>query len=75
MPAGSIASAPFGIIACLRFATRSASGSKRIRRAKPAMIAAIFCLHPLVELELDAGEAGDDLRGQVVGGRARARRW
>ena len=46
VPAGSITSAPRGIIACLRFAARSASGSKRMRRAKPAMIRAIFCSMP-----------------------------
>ena len=32
-------------------------------------------LHLLVEDQLAAGEARDDLRGQVVGGRAEARRW
>ena len=34
------------------------------------MIAAIFASIALVEHQLDPGEAGDDLGGQVVGGRA-----
>ena len=34
------------------------------------MISAIFASIPLVELQLHPGEARDDLRGQIVGGRA-----
>ena len=75
VPAGSIAAAPAGTIACLRFASRSASGSKRIRRANPAMIRRDLRLHLLVEHELAAGEATHDLGREVVGGRPEARRW
>src|SRR5215212_932471 len=42
VPTGSIVVAPSGIIACFRFAARTASGSKRRRRAKPARMSAIF---------------------------------
>ena len=69
MPAGSSAVAPTGTIACLRLAALSASGSNRIRRAKPAMIAAIFASISSSRTMLDAGEARDDLGRQVVGGR------
>ena len=41
-PPGRSSAAPRGTIACLRLASRSASGSKRSRRAKPARIPAIF---------------------------------
>ena len=72
MPAGLIAVAPTGTIACLRLASRRASGSKFMRLANSARIVGDLLLHLLVQDELAAGEAADDLRGQVVRGRAQA---
>jgi hypothetical protein len=42
VPAGSIGVAPSGTIACLRLPSRTASGSKRSRRAKREMISPIL---------------------------------
>ena len=68
--------APSGIIACLRFAASSASGSKRMppREAgdDPRRSSASI---PSSSTMLDPGEPRDDLGRQVVGGRARGRRW
>ncbi len=66
MPAGSSAIAPSGTIACLRLASRTASGSKRSRRAKRAMICAIFSSISLIEHQLATGEAAHDLGRQVI---------
>ena len=74
-PPGRSSVAPRGTIACLRLASRSASASKRSRRAKPREDAGDLLLHPLVEDQLPAGEPGDHLGRQVVGRRAEARRW
>ena len=69
VPAGSTVIAPSGTIACFRFATFSASGSMRKRRAKPAQDLGDPLLHALVEDQLAARERPHDLGGEVVGGR------
>ena len=70
MPTGSSAVAPSGTIACLRLASITASSSKSEAAGEAAQDLGDLLLHLLVEDQLAAGEAGDDLGGEVVGGRA-----
>ena len=72
VPAGSIVAAPRGTIACLRLASRSASGVEARPPRKARQDAGDLLLHPLVEDELPAGETGDHLGGQIVCRRAEA---
>ena len=75
VPAGSSAIAPSGTIACLRVPSRRPSGSNFIRRANPATISAIrFSIASSRTISRPL-KPRDDLGGQVVGGRAEARRW
>ena len=70
VPTGSSGVAPSGTSACLRFDSRIASSSKLKRRANPRRISAIFSSTSSSRKQLATGEAGDDLGGEVVGGRA-----
>ena len=72
MPTGSSGIAPSGTIACLRLASSTASSSKLKRLREAAQDLGDLRLHLLVEDQLAAGEAGDHLRRQVVGGRPQA---
>ena len=77
MPTGSSAIAPSGTIACLRLASmhRLLVEVEAAALGEAAQDLGDLRLHLLVEDQLAAGEAADDLGGEVVGGRARGRRW
>ena len=72
-PRGRSRSAPLRDHRLLSVRDRAAPpGSKSIRSAKPAMIAAIRSSISSSSAHLAAGEAGHDLGGEVVGGRPEA---
>ena len=60
---------PSGTIACLRVPSRRPSGSNFIRRAKSATIAVIRASIPSSRTISRPAKRGDDLGGDVVGGR------
>ncbi len=72
VPTGSSAIAPSGTIACLRLAAADGLLVEAEAPREAAQDRRNLPLHFLVEHQLAAGEAGDDLRGEVVGGRPQA---